>query len=225
MGIPGVWTQLMHKNHILRENRRRRQFYFSTAAHAIYLLRHFGVLAPTLAVCKSGMIHLNTKAAFKSDLGIEEFVSLIFIKENITVRTSTHSTRWGWMQPAGTPFCPWPGWCELGKPSALACSCARCRSPPSSTRCPNCAASRSRRSQSCIRAEGKCWRSPQGKSLMLSRGIRLWFIHAALQPNLNWFSPWAPSTQPWRRLQSWQQPKRSFYTSMHTHTHAHTNDW
>lgn len=65
--------------------------------------------------------------------------------------------------------------------------------------------------------------SPQGKSFILSRLIRLWFIHAALQPNQKWFSPWAPSTQPWRRLQSCQQKintttqKQSVYTSMHTH--------
>lgn len=65
--------------------------------------------------------------------------------------------------------------------------------------------------------------SPQGKSFTLSRSIRLWFIHAALQPNQKWFSPWSPSTEPWRRLQSCQQKinttthKQSFYTSVHPH--------
>lgn len=33
-----------------------------------------------LVVCKSGMIHLNTTAAFKRDLGNEKFVSLIVMK-------------------------------------------------------------------------------------------------------------------------------------------------
>lgn len=69
---------------------------------------------------------------------------------------------------------------------------------------------------------------PRGKSYL--HLIRLWFIHAALQPNQKWFSLWAPSTQPWRRRQSCRQkintgtPTELLHLNAQTLT-AQTNDW
>lgn len=76
-------------------------------------------------------------------------------RQKINIRGITHSTRWGWRRPARTRFSRWPGWCALGKPSAPACSCARCRSRPSAARCPNSAASRCQRSRCCVGAKRK----------------------------------------------------------------------
>lgn len=131
-------------------------------------------------------------------------------------RRCTHSTRWGWTPPAGSRFSPWPGWCELWKPSARGCSSARCPSPPSSARCLNCAASRSRRSRFCL-VEMKSFKSCQSLSVRISDTHTLTVnqavIYAALRPSHSDFS--------WRRLQSCQHTinttslQQSFYTSVH----------